>query len=247
MRLAIISDLHINLDGEDSFGIDTQENARTILKELVKRDPDHLVILGDICLKKPSDRTYAWLKTQLTRLGIRYTLIAGNHDDVSMMQSEFDLTLTEGRLYGKVVLEEHSFLYLDSSSKSIDEGQLSWMAEEIKSSEQPLLHVFMHHPPTDMDIPYMDEKHSLENQDQVMSVLQESKVPMTVYCGHYHVEKEVQQGLVRIMVNPSCYFQLDHSTYDFRIDHYNIAYRILDLKKESARTSLHYLTGHKIS
>jgi len=245
LRIAIITDLHLHLGDQESFGVDTQRNTLAVLQELAKRNPDHLLILGDICLKQPEARMYAWTRDQLDKLGISYTLVAGNHDDVSMMAEEFGLTLDGGEHYGRIDLGDYSLLYLDSSQKKISATQLDWLAQQMQSSSAPVQYVLMHHPPVGMDVPYMDDEHSLQNKDEVMKVMHASKVPVVIYCGHYHVEKEARVGNIQICITPSCYFQLDHFAKDFQIDHYNIAYRILDFSEEIVRTSLHYLPGIK--
>jgi hypothetical protein len=106
----------------------------------------------------------------------------------------------------------------------------------------------MHHPPALMQVPYMDRNHALNDRDEIMNILQQVQKPIDVFCGHYHVEKLVCFGSIRIHITPSCYFQIDQKQQDFAVDHHCIAYRIIQLDDPSfMATHVHYLDGVKIS
>ncbi len=244
MRLALITDLHVDLSGQESFGVDTAANTLAVLAKLAELKIDHLVVLGDICLKKPQIEVYTWFHVQLKLLGVPYTIIPGNHDDLLMMEKELDLDITDGHHFGMVPFENFDFLCLDTSPGLVSMNQLSWLGKRMEQSKGPVQFVLMHHPPCWMDVPYMDSQHSLQNGAEVMEIFQRCTIPVVVYCGHYHVEKERQINHVRTMVSPSCYFQLDSFCEDFKIDHHQIAFRILDLEDSGVRSSLHYLPGH---
>ncbi|MCB0689095.1 MAG: hypothetical protein KDC53_21300, partial [Saprospiraceae bacterium] len=66
-----------------------------------------------------------------------------------------------------------------------------------------------------------------------------------IFCGHYHVEKNAFQGNVSVTVTPSLFFQIEQFNSDFAIDHFNIAYRSINIEKGIIRTDVHYLTGNR--
>ena len=61
--------------------------------------------------------------------------------------------------------------------------------------------VIMHHPPDRMHVPHMDEVHYLKDKDEVMQILTEADKPISIFCGHYHVEKSMSINQIHIHIN----------------------------------------------
>lgn len=249
MQIALITDLHTGQEEDYPFDINLRENFRNILEEVAKCKPDHLIVAGDLCLRAAEPDTYLWQKDLLQALHIPYHIIAGNHDDSVILQQVFNhLPLPkDGELYYKVYIGAQPFLFLDTSKKETSHTQKAWLENELKHGS-PVPIVVMHHPPALMQVPYMDRNHALNDRDEIMNILQQVQKPIDVFCGHYHVEKLVCFGSIRIHITPSCYFQIDQKQQDFAVDHHCIAYRIIQLDDPSfMATHVHYLDGVKIS
>lgn len=242
MRLGIINDLHIAVNGEPSHNVDTKANTRHVLAALQEASIDRLYILGDICLRAPRMETYAWLKEELRLFDVPIYFVPGNHDDPDMMQSTFGSANTCSP-YAEHRLGKHLLLLLDTSSSHVSADQLNWLQQRLEGVDEDHLHVFIHHPPMDMHVPYMDQRHSLKNKEELLEVLMACGKEVSVLAGHYHVEKSRIIDKVTTLITPSCYVQIDQDSKQFAVDHFNIGYRLLDLDDAGYSTTVSYLPG----
>ena len=103
MKLILITDLHIGLEGEDTYGVDVRQNFRNIKAAILEAAPDHIIIAGDLCYMDAVEDTYHWVKAEMDALGIPYDVIVGNHDDSTMLAAAFGLSaqLSDGVLFYK--------------------------------------------------------------------------------------------------------------------------------------------------
>ena len=242
MRLVQITDLHIGLPQQDTYGVDVRNNFSRTLAALEKIDFDHLIITGDLCYSEGNIEIYKWIKTLLDASGFDYYLLNGNHDRAELMATVFGerAPLTNGELYYQVGLSGQRCFMLDSGPGVVSQAQLNWLKDEIKDETGPL-NVFMHHPPAYVGIPFMDKNHALKNIDEVQAILTEYPNRVFIFSGHYHGEKVVHENNLSMHVTPSLFFQIDQEAPEFKVDHYRIAYRTIDLDDQSMRTALVYL------
>ncbi len=247
MRLALITDLHTGMAEEHPFDIDLRQNFLDILGAVRQSGAEHLLILGDLCLKDGNAEVYRWQKTYLDELGMPYSIIPGNHDDAQVLAYVFPQVASQstGELYFDHRFGGHNCLMLDTSRGYTSSQQKAWLKQRIKAANDYLL-ICMHHPPTLINVPHMDLKHYLHDKDETMEILRSSEVPIYIFCGHYHVEKVIHLAHLHIHVTPSCYFQLDGYIEDFKVDHKRIAYRIIELADMGIETSVHYLDGNLV-
>lgn len=247
MKLILITDLHIGLPEEDTHGVDVRTNFLNILEEIKKEQPDHIVIAGDLCFMKGERAVYEWIRRHMDTLMIPYDLIAGNHDDSILLAEEFDRTkhVNQDTLYYKKRLENWDAYFLDTASRSLSEAQLNWMQAELANNENPVI-VFMHHPPMVSGIPFMDTNHGLTNMKAVQTAFATYKGIIPVFTGHYHNEKTVVKGNLVLQITPACFFQIDYRIPEFRVDHYKIAYRQIDLSEHTWQSTVRYFNGTKL-
>lgn len=241
MRIIQITDLHVGEPGETAYGADMRANFLKILEEAKKRQPDRIVLTGDLCYQVGVSEVYEWMKVQLDALKIPYDIIAGNHDDSAMMASVFErqADLHEKELYFHKNYHGNPILFLDSAVATLSEKQLSWLENCLKTIKQPLV-IFMHHPPLFANMRWMDARYPLLNRDALQGILFAHPYPITVFCGHYHVEKTVQQRNVTMHITPSCFFQIDPHSEDFKIDHVRIALREIEWDGDTLRHAVSY-------
>ena len=248
LRIALITDLHTGSPTDAPFNVDLRKNFLSVLRGLQSHDPDCLIIGGDLCLLDGDLEIYQWQKQHIDSLDLPYYLIAGNHDEPTLLAKVFDHLprLTERELYYQILIGRFRFLFLDTSHGRLSGQQKEWLKENLAKSIE-FRAIFMHHPPDVMHIPYMDSKYSLQDRDEVMHILKSADKQIEIFCGHYHVEKTVSLDQINVHITPSCYFQVDGDTDEFRIDHQNIAYRIIDFHQDRIEHEIHYLPGNLIS
>lgn len=230
MRIAQITDLHIGHEGEDTFGIDVRENFMLIKQAVQELSPDLVVLSGDLCYRSGNRDIYSWIKDHMEDMGIPYEFISGNHDDPALMARVFgreDL-MKNGELYFSRQIADQKFLFLDTTLGVISWIQMDWLQRQLEEWDRDIV-IFMHHPPFFAGVPYMDEKYSFRTQEEIQRIFFAFPHNITVFTGHYHVDKTIRKRNVVVHITPSCFFQIDQHSADFRVDHRRIGFREITL------------------
>lgn len=244
MRIILITDLHIGLEGEDTYGVDVRANFRNIKAAVAEAKPDHIVIAGDLCYSDAVVETYHWIKSEMDALHIPYDVIVGNHDHSTLLAKAFGLEdhLSEGVLFYKRQFGDWTGLFLDTALKTLSNNQLRWLEAQLQNTLGKVI-IFMHHPPLMMDVPFMDINHSLSNMEEVQKILLQDRRSIPVFSGHYHAEKTACKDNITVQITPACFFQIGQQKEDFELDHYRIAYREIKLDADTWRSTVRYFEG----
>lgn len=238
-RIVQFTDIHIGSDGVDTYGVDVRGNLRKVLTRIREISPDCVVLTGDLCYKEPKAEVYWWVKSQLQEFNIDPYIIPGNHDDNRMLGEIMGFELSEGELYYSRKIGDMPCLFLDSGPGTMSARQLAWLKEQLQGLEHVL--IFIHHPPVACGVPYMDNNHTFRNGKEFMEVMATSDADINLYCGHYHVEREVEIDNLNISITPSTFFQIAPYSEDFAIDHYRVGYRIIELIEGGIRHWVEYI------
>lgn len=242
MRVIQITDLHVGQEGEDTYFVDVRENFRQIIAAVQERRPDYLVLSGDLCYDQGDEEIYAWIKAWVDQLGIPYEVIPGNHDDAQLMIKAFakEADAKPDGLYFSRNWDGHAFLFMDTSTSKVQADQLNWLKNQLQQVDGDVV-LFIHHPPLLAGTPFMDNNHPLEDRDPLLEILFDHPGNISVYCGHYHVDRTVRKKNLVVHLTPSCFFQIDSNAEDFKVDHYRIAFREISLQTGLTTSSVHYL------
>lgn len=247
MKIIQITDLHISPKNEFPRGIDVRQNFLNILAAAKDKNPDLLVITGDVCYDTPSEETCIWVKRQLDSTGLPYKVIAGNHDNPIMIASVFgnEAHLHGGEPFWKESFERIEFYFLETSSGYFSKQQLEWLKSQLKSGQEIAV-IFMHHPPFLCGVQYMDIHWSLKDSEPLQEVLFSSERNILVFCGHYHVERTIIRQNVTVHITPSTYSQMKWDTAEFEVDHDRVGFREIIIRKDGAvESTVVYLDGTK--
>lgn len=247
MKLIQITDLHVANEGEFTHGVDVRQNFLDILRAVKSFSPDHLIISGDLAFDTGNEQVYLWMKTHLDALDIPYAIIAGNHDDSNILANVFGLEnlLTDGDLYYRLPLPGQDLLLLETSKGTVSASQLAWLEAELAALNGPAI-IFMHHPPVEGGVPYMDVNYPLRNMAEVQSVLLRHPFPVYVFCGHYHVEKMLCLKNLTVHITPTTYFQMKWQQPVFQLDHLRIGLREILLRPDGVvESTVVYYDGNK--
>jgi len=244
MVIAQITDIHISPDLKPVHEVDVRANFLKALKDVLDhKEVGHLVITGDLCYQDPLLSIMEWVKASLDETGLTYSVIPGNHDDSVIMAQVFDLEhcLQANELYYNEVKDDLHLIFLDSGKGTLSVDQISWLKAVDSVIELPSL-IFMHHPPVDA-VPYMDNNYALDEKNAVMETLSGLKHPVAVFCGHYHVAKEVsEEAQLPVYITPSTFFQIDDRIPDFRISTHDIGWRRIELRDGNLLSEVKWLT-----
>jgi 3',5'-cyclic-AMP phosphodiesterase len=248
MKIIQITDLHIANEGEDTFGVDVRQNFLDVLSKAKSSAPDIVVLSGDICYDTGDLHIYQWVKSNMDFLGLPYTVTGGNHDDSRMMAAVFQIEhlLTGGELYFKRYIGTHPVLFLETSKGIVSDGHLAWLEKELSQLKDDAV-IFMHHPPVVGGVPHMDINYPLQNMAAVQEVFFNFPHHISIFCGHYHVEKVLCKRNLTVHITPSTYFQMDWHTEIFSVDHLRPGFREIDIRPDGVVDStVVYLKGNKL-
>ena len=228
------------------YDIDVRKNFRVIMREIRSIQPDHLVISGDLCFEDGEKKTYEWVRNILELQDFPCSLIAGNHDDSILMAKVFGLEhlLIDDEIFYAKKIGKYTCLFLDTAKGYHSEKQLKWLRRQLRNHKRELI-IFMHHPPFKVGMPFMDKKHGLKDAKKITDLLQSYSNNITIFCGHYHIEKTIRYKNILVHITPSCFYQLDQNSTNFKVDHHQIGMRIIEVKRNRIATTLRYFPGNK--
>jgi len=246
MKIIQITDLHIDDEGGYPHDIDVRKNLLRILTYIKKRKPDHLVISGDLCYRDPKEEIKQWIKEVLDVSGLDYSIIVGNHDDSTMMAKVFKLNhlLNEEELYFAKKIGKETILFLDSGKGSLSKKQTNWLKRQLKNADKDVM-IFMHHPPVKAGVPFMDNRYPMQYLEKLQQLFFEHSDNIHVFCGHYHVDKTIRLKNLTVHISPSCFFQIDQNTLQFKVDHHRIGYREIVLDNQILSSTVRYFNGSR--
>ena len=243
MRIAFITDPHIGLPDETPQGVDVRQNFLNALAALPDLKPDCVILGGDLCSTTGNRLIYEWVKNQMDTLPIPYYVVAGNHDDSTMLADVFQKThdVHEGELYYALPLNGRPVLFLDTARGKMSDTQWTWLHDHLTALRDDSVLIVMHHPPLPADVPFMDANYAFQQPDEFLSLLQELPCHITVVCGHYHVEKVVQRGNLLVLLSPSTFYQMSQNTTEFAINHYRVGIREINITMYGINSCVYYL------
>lgn len=190
--IAQISDLHITAPGTLAYGrVDTAATLRKTIDALnrfVPR-PTLVVISGDVA-DSGLPEEYAHAKVLLAALQIPYALIPGNHDRRAPFAVAFPGDTSGGPLNAARGVGPLDILLIDSTVPGAAHGELApatrdWLARALSSSATRPALLFLHHPPFDTGIGYMDAI-KLREPEALAALLRRHPRAKLVAAGHVH-------------------------------------------------------------
>lgn len=226
MIIAQISDLHLTSSETPLLGrVDAYGMAKAAVEHvrgLVPR-PDVVLVTGDI-VAFPTPETYRLARELLDGLGLPYLVIPGNHDRRRPMLDAFGGHAAPAGPVGSAgptgqfvqfAVVDHGVLLVGVDT--LDEGEetglvcderLRWL--EATLAANPFRHtiVFMHHPPFETGIWWMDTA-GLAGARAFCSLVERHPQVVAILCGHVHRPVATTIGRARVAAAPSTSFQVE--------------------------------------
>jgi 3',5'-cyclic AMP phosphodiesterase CpdA len=225
MRIAHITDLHLEDFLSQKYRVDTMTNATRLFAHLPSLHVDRVVLGGDLGV----EGRHPWIRQSLESLGLPFDLILGNHDEAGALRRAGLLPPSDSdESFYEASLDQTQALFLDSGRGTISQDQLEWLRSRLALASGPAV-VFCHHPILDCH-PSLDAVLGLKNRTEVGAILRESKRPITLFCGHYHGRHETGAGLVRQSVSPAVIFQIRGEGADIVTDSFDFGFRLVEVR-----------------
>jgi 3',5'-cyclic AMP phosphodiesterase CpdA len=216
--IAQITDLHVAApDAKICAFVDTTGNlARAVefLNAHVPR-PDVVLATGDLTDHGRPEQ-YTMLRETLDRLEMPVYIIPGNHDETGALTAAFAhhpyLPRDGGPL--QYVIDDHEvrLVGVDTTRPGHhdglqDEARLAWLEATLAAApEHPTL-VFMHHPPFDTGIWWMDVS-GIRNHAEFEGVVRRHPQVRRVVAGHVHRAIQTSWGETVVSISPSTAHQV---------------------------------------
>ena len=193
MKIIHITDFHLSAPGEKLFGLDPCQRAGRCLDDIARwhGDAAFCVITGDLT-HQGSAQAYDWLAERLKDFPLKTFLMVGNHDAREAFCEAFPNTPRDenGFVQYAHATPEGVFLFLDTLKGPVSEGEYcvqrrAWLADQLARAKGKRVWIFMHHPPFDIGIPYMD-RIKLEQPEAFAEVLSAHDNIQHIFFAHVH-------------------------------------------------------------
>jgi 3',5'-cyclic AMP phosphodiesterase CpdA len=218
VRIAQITDLHVT-DREGGLRLladpdDRLERAVTALAGLPAR-PDVVLLTGDLT-DHGTEAQYALLLELLAPLDVPLLPIPGNHDDSRVFRTALARLLPADLPDGHVsyVVDEYPvrLVGLDTTDPDRHDGvlpheRIQWLDTVLREAPGRPTLVFMHHPPFETGIWWMDLM-ALEGAAAFREVIERHPQVRLVVAGHIHRAIQTTIGGSLVSVCPSTAHQL---------------------------------------
>ena len=132
------------------------------------------------------------MRKRLESFPLKTFLMIGNHDDRHAFTKAFPDRPRDPN--GFVQFEHHSngavFLFLDTFKEKSSAGEFcaprrAWLTERLEAAQPAPVYIFMHHPPFDIELPYMD-RIKLEDPEAFAASLGDRADIRHIFFGHVH-------------------------------------------------------------
>ena len=195
MKFIHISDIHLVSKDGPLNGSVPSERLEKCMDDILKwhTDSEFCIISGD--LSEFAEReAYQSLKNRILEFPIPCFLMIGNHDNRDLFQKIFPDNPCDENKFVQFSFEKKDeiFIFLDTKKKGknvhdgeLCEKRLAWLKMQLIKAGTRQTYLFMHHPPFDIGIPYMD-KIRLFGEDQFLSTLSYGKNIQHIFYGHVH-------------------------------------------------------------
>ncbi len=231
-----ISDTHLFGDKSRRInGFNSYSNLNKILSHIKTtfEKADCLMVTGDLS-QDGTFESYQHIANLLNKIGIKYYLMPGNHDDVESINKVFDFKWIIDNVDYSIELGDYLLCCIDSTLYQRDEGafseeQLIRFENRLKKNKDKHTIVFMHHHPLKSISPWMDGM-MLINYEKFNSVIEKYPQIQAVLYGHIHQVFESNINGTFYGSVPSTAYQIHPKTEVFTMDTVSGGYRVIELE-----------------
>ena len=239
-RIAFITDSHlyqqlIQSDSEEIVYGDVEganlQHLDIALEDAKSKQISTIVFGGDIGTKASHEVFFSTVK----KYSNDFSMILGNHDNYNEVKRYYpQKSATESTLdFSKEDLF-YKYVFMDSSAGLVEEHQLQWLSQEIKTDKRMIL--FIHHPVLEIATKIEQIGAALQNRDELLAVLKTATTPPVIFCGHYHMNDErIQDGIQQFCTIATSY-EIEKEKEVIKTRPLVFGYRVIELEDGEIRT-----------
>jgi len=214
MLIAHVSDLHVKRSGTDPIlECDSNANLESVISELnaMQPRPDIVLLTGDLTNSGAVAETEV-LKRILDGLEIQFYLIPGNHDDLEALRAVLGEQIAPGAEGGFMhqVIDGYPIrlIGLDTTMTGYHSGELcekriAWLDASLEKSRDKPTAIFMHHPPFQTGIWWLDCIVLSNGGKALEGLLKRHRQVKAIFCGHVHRAVQSTLSDVPVFIAPS--------------------------------------------
>jgi Icc protein len=230
-----ITDVHLRAEiGERLLGIDTWDSVNAVLDQaLTEARPDALLVTGDIA-HDPVPEVYQRFETLIrSRYDGPVLMLPGNHDVLAAMGERAATKSLDLGAWVVLALDSHID---DAPQASVDEDEFALLKTGCMQSRDKHTLVATHHPPIDVDCPWLD-KDRIQNGNELLEWMSEHSTVRAMVFGHAHQVVESSHRRIKLLGTPSTCMQFAPHTDRFALDDQPPGYRWLNLERDGGVSS----------
>ncbi len=239
MKIAHITDLHLDDFLSREHRIDTAGNLNRILSEIEGSDIVGLVLTGDLGEKRALGR----LSGLLDIMGMPFFCVPGNHDEIETLAG-MDLInrkyIRNGEYYFAGRIGGQLCLFLDTSRGEMSGAQIDWLRRKMDGAGKERVFLFSHHPILDCDR-ILDRHLALKGKERIGSLLAGREGETYLFCGHYHSAHRTVRDRVVQHVTPSAIMQIRSEGETIVTDTRDFGFRVIHIG-DTVRTEIRMLS-----
>ena len=228
-KIAFITDIHLGEQFPIDNNVNSKDNFEKVLTDISKRNIKKIIFGGDI--GDASSHNYFFERLKDYSLN----LVIGNHDKNNEVAKHFFKSIAANELYYNIENDNYKYIFLDSSSDEISNNQLQWLKLELITTKKVIL--FIHHPILEIETA-VDKLYPLKNREILKSELVEFGKKITLFCGHYHMNSEIEFKNITQFITQSMSFQILKNVKEIEIDNSSFGYRIINLQDDKIETEI---------
>ena len=210
-----LSDLHLMKDGAPAYGrIDTHDGLRRAVAHLQRLDAavggiDAIVVTGDLT-DHGEPEAYALFRAMTAPLRAPIYALPGNHDLREPMRAAFapdGVMPSAGPLDHAVDVGPLTLILLvdlveGEAWGALSAAQLDWLDAVLAARPDRPAMLFLHHPPFDCGIGFMDANR-LRDSEALAAVVRRRRNVRVIGCGHIHRAATCLWAGVPAMIAPA--------------------------------------------
>jgi Icc protein len=196
MRIAHVSDFHLPANPRKKLnGVLPHAHLAAAVEALKRQVPKpDLVVLGGDLFEEGDKASYDAVAETFRELQVPVHAVVGNHDSLATLKAS-SLAPQDPAYPGYGSFDHHKlhFVLLNSSTTGkgfgrLDEEQLLWLSEDLSENRLKPVLIFLHHPPLDTGVGWLD-KIRLLNADAFWEIVPPySGNLLGVFAAHTHVQ-----------------------------------------------------------
>ncbi|MCJ8337421.1 MAG: phosphodiesterase [Pseudomonadales bacterium] len=193
LKMIHLTDTHLVEKGKRLFGLDPHARLKLAIEDINRshKDANCAFITGDLT-NWGTPEEYTALADALSKLQVPLHLLLGNHDNRENFKAAFPNIACDvnGYVQSSVDTDQGRLIFLDSlmegtSSGWLCEDRLKWLENQL-SDAAAAIYLFMHHPPFDVGIPYLDKIGLVQKEEFENTITPYKSRIRQIFFGHVH-------------------------------------------------------------